>query len=45
MKHTRASEIPPPDPVLDKKMAELEQMSETQTNEKLQAMMVSQISV
>ena len=41
LRHPKASEPQPPDPELDRKMAELEKMSDAQINEKLQAMLVS----
>ena len=41
LRHPKASEPQPPDPELDRKMAELEKMTDAQINEKLQAMLVS----
>ncbi len=41
LRHPKASEPQPPDPELDRKMQELERMTESQINDKLQAMLVS----
>ena len=41
LRHPKASEPQPPDPELDRKMTELERMTDAQINEKLQAMLVS----
>lgn len=41
LRHPKASEPQPPDPELDRKMQELERMTDAQINDKLQAMLVS----
>ena len=41
LRHPKASEPQPPDPELDRKMQELEKMTDAQINDKLQAMLVS----
>ena len=40
LRHPKASEPQPHDPELDQKMAELNKMTDSQINEKLQAMLV-----